>query len=231
MAPPAGSPGSPRRFLERYGPRLHSLALYVQEPVDLIDHLRSKGLRLTGNDGTDLRDPRDEIWTQPRETPIVFEFFEPRESMGDPRVNDPSWSSKFWREEHPLRIQDTFFTVVTPDLAGATRNLVDNIRGRVVRDAGRTAYGTDSSFVALGADVVVEVAQPADADSRAGRDLAAGGRFHAVTLRVGELDPALEFLRSAQVGVEQVAPGYAVLAPADTHGVLFRLTDRDVADW
>ena len=231
MAPPAGSPGSPRRYLERYGPRLHSLALYVEEPVDLIRHLHSQGLRLTGNDGTDLRDPRDEIWTQPRETPIVFEFFEPRESMGDPRINDRAWSSEFWRQEHPLGVQGTHFTAVTADRDGATRNLVDNLRGRVVHEAGRTVYGTRSSFVALGGDVVVEVAQPLDPETPAARDLAAGGRFHAVTLRVGDLAAAVEHLRVARVGVAEVAPGHVALEPADTHGVRFRLTDRKIADW
>jgi catechol 2,3-dioxygenase-like lactoylglutathione lyase family enzyme len=231
MAPPVGSPGSPRRFLERYGPRLHSLALYVTDPVDLIEHLRSNGLRLTGHDGNELRDPRDEIWTQPRETPMVFEFFEPRESMGDPRTNDPAWRSSFSSEEHPMGVTGTHFTVVTSDLAAATGNLVDNFRGRVVHDSNQTVHGTRSSFVELGRNVVVEVAEPLDRETQAGRDLAAGGRFHAVTLLVRELAFAVHYLQSRQVGVHEVGPGDAVLDRADTHGVLFRLSERPLSEW
>jgi catechol 2,3-dioxygenase-like lactoylglutathione lyase family enzyme len=231
MAPPVGWPGPARRFLDRYGPRLHSLALYVTEPEDLIEHLRSKGLRLTAYDGTELRDPRDEIWTQPRETPIVFEFFEPRESMGDPRVNDPTWTSSFSRDEHPMGVQGTHFTVLTSDRDAATGNLVDNFRGQVMHESNQTVHGTQSSFVGLGRDVVVEVAEPLDEESEVGRDLAAGGRFHAVTLHVRKLASALRYLQSRQVGVRQLGPGHAVLDRADTHGVLFHLSDRPVSDW
>src|SRR5947209_11254038 len=46
MGPPAGAASSPARFRERYGEHLHSLALYVDEPVPLIEHLHGMGFRL-----------------------------------------------------------------------------------------------------------------------------------------------------------------------------------------
>jgi hypothetical protein len=151
--------------------------------------------------------------------------------MGDPRVNDPAWTSNFSSDEHPMGIQGTHFTVVTSDREAATGNLVDNFSGEVVHESNRTVHGTQSSFVGLGRDVVLEVAEPLDEQSQAGRDLAAGGRFHAVTLRVRELGPALQYLQSRQVGAHQVGPGHAVLDRADTHGVLFRLSDRPLSEW
>src|ERR1700722_10147229 len=81
MAPSRDAPSAPGRFRERFGERLHSLALYVTSPTELIEHLRSLGFRLTGSAGGELSDPRDEIWTQPRETPVLLEFLLSRQSM------------------------------------------------------------------------------------------------------------------------------------------------------
>ncbi len=130
-----------------------------------------------------------------------------------------------------MGVQGTHFTVVTSDREAATGNLVDNFNGQVVHVSNRTVHGTQSSFVGLGRDVLVEVAEPLDEGSWAGRDLAAGGRFHSVTLRVRELAPALQYLQSRQVGAHEVGPRHAVLDRADTHGVLFCLSDRPVSEW
>jgi catechol 2,3-dioxygenase-like lactoylglutathione lyase family enzyme len=229
MAPKPEIPSSPGRFRARFGAHLHSLALYVEEPVGVIDHLRGMGLRLTGSSGRDLEDPRDEIWTQPRETPVVLELFEPRESMEDPR-HGTGWSSAFWREQHPLAIQDACYTVVTDDLGGATGFFVDALRGKVVHESA-TPYRTQSSFVALGHAVVVEVAQPLDATSTAARDLDARTTFHAVTFRVADLERAVGHVTSKGIRLDRIADGHVALDPADTLGVQFRLTDRPLDAW
>jgi catechol 2,3-dioxygenase-like lactoylglutathione lyase family enzyme len=218
MCPPPGVPTAPGRFKERFGQRLHSLALYVDQPVALIDHLRSQGLRLTGSDGRDLRDPNDE-------------FFQPRPSMDDPRLEDKAWSSTYWREEHPLAIQAATYTVVTGDLLAATQFFVDSLEGKVIEERTIAAYGTRSAFIALSDQVVIEVAQPLDRESAARRDLAAGGAFHAVTFRVSDLGRATSHVEGHDVGVEQPGAGHVVLDPADCHGLLIRLTDRDITDW
>jgi hypothetical protein len=231
MMPMQPRPGSSTdRYKTRLGQRLHSLALYVDEPVPLIDHLRGQGFRLTGSAGTELENPLDEIWTQPRESPMVFELFQPRESMGDPRINDPEWSSSYWRDEHPLGLESAFYTCVTPDVAAATKFFVDSFLGSVVHEA-VTPYGTQSAFVRLSDEVVIEAAQPIEPDGDAARDLDAGGRFHAVTYRVVDLDRAAAHFESKGVRSKQVAAGHVVLEPADTFGALLRLTDRDVTDW
>jgi catechol 2,3-dioxygenase-like lactoylglutathione lyase family enzyme len=231
MMPLRAAPGmAPERFRERMGQRLHSLALYVDDPQALIDHLTAQGHQLADYLGKPVTDPLGEIWTRPRQSPLVFEFFQPRERMGDPRYNDPAWSPSFWRDEHPLGIQGAFYTCVTADREAASRVLVEGLLGSVVHEAA-TPYGTESRFVQLSEEVTIEVAQPSDRSSRAAADLDAGGMFHAVTFRVGDLDRATEHFEANGIRTERVAPGHVAAEPADTLGMLLRLTDRDVADW
>ncbi|HEY3941690.1 MAG TPA: VOC family protein [Acidimicrobiales bacterium] len=226
------APGSgPGRFRSRFGERLHSLALYVEGPVELIGRLEGAGLRLTGHRGQPLEDPLDEIWTQPRETPMVFEFFEPRPSMADPRLEEPDWSTRYWSDEHPLGLQGAHYTLVTAEEAGAVGFLVDVLGGTVVRRSLVEAYGTRSTFVSLSDAVVVEVAVPEVGDCAAAEDLAAGGAFHAVTFRVTDLDRALAHLEANGIRTHRPAPGHIALDPGDTLGVQLRFTDRAVATW
>jgi len=231
MMPLRAAPGmAPERFRERMGQRLHSLALYVDEPQALIDHLTAQGQNLADYVGRPVTDPLGEIWTRPRESPLVFEFFQPRESMGDPRYNDPEWSPSFWRDEHPLGIEGAFYTCVTADIDAATKFLVEGLRGSVVHQA-PTPYGTRSNFVQLSDEVTIEVAQPVDPSSRAAVDLAGAGMFHAVTFRVSDLDRATAHLEAKGVHTESVAPGHVNADPADAFGMLLRFTDRDISAW
>jgi catechol 2,3-dioxygenase-like lactoylglutathione lyase family enzyme len=220
----------PERFRERMGQRLHSLALYVDEPQELMDHLTSQGQHLADYLGQPATDPLGEIWTRPRESPLVFEFFQPREGMGDPRYNDPDWSPDFWRDEHPLGIQGAFYTCVTADPDAATGFLVEGLGGRVVHETD-SPHGTRSRFVQLSDEVVLEVAQPVDRSSRAAADLAASASFHAVTFRVGDLDRAAAHFEAHGIRTETVAPGHVGADPADTLGMVLRLTDRDITGW
>jgi catechol 2,3-dioxygenase-like lactoylglutathione lyase family enzyme len=231
MQPASAFPTAPGRFRERFGQRLHSLALYVDEPEDLISHLRSQGLRLTGSDGKELRNPQDEIWTQPRETPILFEFFQPRTSMNDPRLEEPDWSSTYWRDKHPLGITGACFTVVTADLDAATKFFVESLPGKVVEQHTVAEYGTRSVFVALSDEVMIEVAEPSGADTAAGRDLAQRATFHAVTFQVADFERAAGHVESKGVRTDRPGPGHLVLEPEDCFGVRFRLTDRAISSW
>jgi catechol 2,3-dioxygenase-like lactoylglutathione lyase family enzyme len=221
---------SPARFRERYGQHLHSLALYVDEPVEMIEHLRGMGLRLTGSSGQELEDPRDEIWTQPRQSPVVLELFEPRESMEDPR-HEADWSSSYWRTEHPLAIQGAWYTVVADDVPAATAFFEGALHGKVVHESADTPVATQSRFVALGDSVVLELARPLDPDSGAASDLAAGTTFHAVTFVVADLARAGEYVTGKGIRVTRPTDDVVVLDPADTLGVQFRLTASPFTTW
>jgi catechol 2,3-dioxygenase-like lactoylglutathione lyase family enzyme len=229
MSPPENEAASTRRFLTRNGEHLHSLALYVDDPVDAIDHLRGMGYRLTGSSGP-LEDPSDEIWTQPRETPVVLELFQARESMNDPR-HEADWSPTYWRDEHPLAIRDACYTIVTDDLAGATKFFVDAMHGTVAVAEVDTPYATRSTFLALGDNVMIELAEPSGPASGAERDLTARTSFHAVTFQVADLARAVAHVEAKDIATDRVADGHVALDPSDTLGVQFRLTDRTVGEW
>ena len=231
MQPPTAYPTAPGKFRDRFGSCLHSLALYVERPTELIDHLRGRGLRLTGADGTELHNPQDEIWTQPRQTPMVLEFFEARSSMNDPRLEDAHWSSDYWRETHPLGIISSHFTVVAADARVASEFFVDTLGGEVIHQGFVAAYRTQSTFVSLSRDITIEVAEPTGSDSDASRDLGRRAPFHAVTFRVADLRRAVEHLEANGVRTEARGAGHVALRREDCLGVNFRLTDRSVTSW
>ncbi len=231
MQPATAYSTAPGRFRDRFGPCLHSLALYVDRPTELIDQLRGRGLRLTGADGTELHSPQDEIWTQPRQTPVALEFFEPRPSMNDPRLEDAHWSSDYWREVHPLGIVSSHFTVVAADARAASEFFVDALGGKVIHEGVVAAYGTRSTFVALSRDIMIEVAEPTGPDSDASRDLRRQAAFHAVTFRVTDLQRAGDHLEASGVRTEERGPGHMALRREDCLGVNFRLTDRSPSTW
>ena len=161
----------------------------------------------------------------------MLEFFEPRPSMNDPRLQDPDGSARYWRDDHPMGVRSAFYTVVTSDLGSATDFFVGALRARVQREAVETPYGTVSTFVDLSDSVTVEVACPTDPSSAAARDLRDRATFHAVTFHVEDISRAAAHLRSHGVRATTPAPGHLALEPADCFGVNFRLTDREITGW
>jgi catechol 2,3-dioxygenase-like lactoylglutathione lyase family enzyme len=231
MQPATAYSTAPGRFRDRFGPSLHSLALYVDRPTELIERLRDRGLRLTGADGGELRHAQDEIWTQPRQTPVLLEFFEPRASMNDPRLEDARWSPDYWRRIHPLGIIGSYFTVVAADAQAASEFFIDVLGGKVIHRGVVPGYGTQSTFVSLSRDVTIEVAEPTSSDGDASRDLRRQATFHAVTFRVTDLMRAVDHLEANGVRTEARGAGHVALRREDCLGVNFRLTDRDPSSW
>ena len=236
MTPGEGGAPAPQRFRERFGQHLHSIAWYVNDAADMVEHLAPRGLALKDEYGRPLDGINHEIWTPARKTPTLVEFIDT--SLGDIAGSDPrfapDWSTAYWREEQPLRIQGTAcLTCVVEDLAAGTDFFAAGLHGEVIQEIARTPYGTRSVMVQVGPYTVVEVAEPVDAASRAAADLAAcgGDMLHACTFLVADATRAAEHLRSHGLRVEEPAPGHVVLDPADSQGTLFRFTDRQVATW
>ena len=150
----------------------------------------------------------------------------------DPRFG-ADYSSATYRDTHPLGIERTAcLTVTTDDGERATEFFVNAMAGKVVHEVARTPHGTKSTMVQIGEETVVEVAQPVDADSRAAKDLEkCGGMLHAVTFQVKDLAKAADHLTSKGLRLERPADGHVVIDPADSHGALFRFTDRPVTTW
>lgn len=218
------------RFYARFGQHLHSLAWYVKDLRGLYERLRSAGVRVTGPGGGDMGSGEfpGSLYTHPRDSHGAIEFVD-AESVGgleDPRFR-PGFSTAFWRDEHPLGVERVaYMTVVVRDLEPAVAFYAGTLGGEVLR-RGRGADATDSVFVRVGEDTVIELARPDDERSRAGRDLARNGEImHSVTFKVRDLAAARKHLDTCGVRVAERQSDDLVLDPDDCFGAVLRLTEN-----
>jgi catechol 2,3-dioxygenase-like lactoylglutathione lyase family enzyme len=236
MTPAADDRGA-LRFRERFGQHLHSLAWFVDDPADLVATLEARGLTLRDELGRPLEGIEHEIWTPPRQAPCLLEFFRspaeagPGSGVGlphDPRF-EPGWTSAT-SMEHPLGIQRTeCLSVVAGDAKAAVGFFTDALRGEIVAELAETPWATASTFVRVGEHTVIDVAQPLDTTSRAGADHAANGDIlHAATFLVSDLAKAADHLATKGLRLESSGDHALSIDPADSHGVLFRFTDRPI---
>lgn len=213
------------RFQARFGSHLHSIAFYVRSVPEIFERLRARGVRIVGDGGGVLNaPPRGAIYTHPRDTGGLLEFMEPPAHGFDLRLA-PGWSSAFWRDEHPLGIERcSHLTLVVRDLERARGLWLETLEGRPFLERESRASGTRSLFAAVGDEVVVELAQPVDAGSAAGRELAANGEIlHAATFRVRDLERAGSFLRELGLKAEE-RDGELELGPEQALGARYRFT-------
>ena len=77
----------------------------------------------------------------------------------------------------------------------------------------------------MGDDTLVELAQPLETDTIAGRDLAKNGDImHAVTFQVADLERAERHLKSHGVGILSRDDSTLIADPETTFGAPFRFT-------
>lgn len=231
LSPLPDVPTAVGKFRERVGPHLHSLAVHLDDPQDFLDHFASLDRRLTGALGGEVQGLGDEIWTRPRDFPGLYELWNPRIET-DPRWAE-GWTSSFWRDEHPLGLRGpAWVTVVTADRAGRVPPMLEAFRATVSHEVAATPFGTSSAFVTLSPTVSLEVAQPLDTGSDAGRELERNGEIvHAVTFEVVDAGAAADHLASKGIRVERPADGQVTVDPADAQGVLFRFTETPFGAW
>lgn len=217
------------RFYAKFGQHLHSLAWYVKDLPALYERLRSAGVRVTGPGGGDMESGEfpGSLYTHPKDSHSAIEFVatETVSGMGDPRL-EPGFTPAYWRDEHPLGLERVaYLTVVVRDLEPAVAFYAGTLGGEPLpRGPGRA--GTDSAYVMVGQDTVIELARPRDAAGLAGRDLAKNGEIlHAVTFKVRDLGAARAHLASQGVRVLETSSQDLVLHPADAFGAVLRLTE------
>lgn len=218
------------RFHQRFGQHLHSLAWYVTDLRALAERMRAQGIRVTGPGGVDLEHGPfpGSIYTHPKDTHGLIEFVDQASSgaaTGDPRRN-PGFSPAYWRDEHPLGIEGvSHLAVVVQDLEPAVAFYTRTLGGTVVRRDPATPGGTESAFVAVGEDSVIELARPHSTDGLAGRDLATNGEIvHAVTFQVRDLTAAERHLADTGVRVVERQGDDLVLDPQDCFGAVIKLS-------
>jgi catechol 2,3-dioxygenase-like lactoylglutathione lyase family enzyme len=227
---PSREPGAAQkpvgRFHARFGPHLHSIAFYVRDIAEIWERLRARGVRIVGDGGGALAGPpQGAIYTHPRDTGGLLEFMQPPADGGFDLRLKPGWSSAWWRDEHPLGIEAcSHVTLAVGDLERARELWVDVLEGRLLLERESRLHGTRSLFVAVGDELVVELAQPVGAAGSAARELAQNGEIlHAVTFRVRDLERAAEFLRGSRLKVE-IAQGELELGPEQALGARYRFT-------
>ena len=223
------------RFRSRFGKHFHSLAWYVDTPDvrSLFDELRAHGVRIAKPGGGMFPDgdvdPGPTIFTHPKDTFGQLEFVALDDFW---RERDPRfaahWSPSLWRDDHPLGIERVaYFTTTVSDVEKARALFEGPLGGRLLH--AEASAVTDSAFVFLGSDSIVELAKPTVDDSRLAVDLAQNGELpHGCTFKVVDLDAAERHVEKVGVGIADRSGDGFTLEPADCFGAVYAFTSRDV---
>ena len=213
------------RFMERYGPRVHNLAFYVDDPDELADRLQAAGVRTTraGTGST--------VFAHPRDTPGMLEFSPSSGMLPEPRAT-PSWDAfrrEYW-PNHPLHLERmSHITILVRDLEQATSFYTGVLDATLLPETAATLPGTQCRYVLVGEDTVVELALPSDDSSALGRELHEVGQSAvAATFKVRDVAAAEQHLRNWEAPVAAVEPTCIVLDRKETWGLEFRFTDTSL---
>ena len=211
------------RFLQRHGPRVLNLSFYATDLAGLATRLTENGIGSTdaGNPAT--------LFMHPKDFPGTIEFFDPsmQGGMPDPR-RAPSWTAAYWRDAHPLGISHpSHVTVVVRDHRAAAKRYVDALGSEVLPDQPARTPGARSTFVTVGPETVVELAEPQDADCPLAGDLEqVGEAICGVTFRVREVAAAQAYIERSGGEVAPTVDGTVAFARAVTFGSDYAFTDR-----
>jgi catechol 2,3-dioxygenase-like lactoylglutathione lyase family enzyme len=215
------------RYADKFGPRVHNMAFYVDDLDDLAQRLEAAGVRITDADSGNT------VFCHPKDTPGMLEFH-PAEGLWegmDPRLRPewPAFRDAYWARNHPLGLQRlSHITVVVDDLPAAEKFYVDVLDAVALPDQDATVPGGASRYVLVGEDTVVELLAPGDADSSHARDLArVGPSVTGVTFTVRDVAATAEFLSLRLPEFVADISDHAVrLHLAKTWGCEYRFTDR-----
>jgi hypothetical protein len=217
---------SVKKFHDRFGQHLHSIAWYVDDVGAISEVLHAEHLRLFNLVGKPVTPPSDTtaVWTHPRETYGQLEFALYADFIKDPRF-EPGWSSAPWRE-HPLGIEGaSSIGVVVRDLPGAVHLYGDVLGGTLLVE--EEVPGKRRAYVAVGEDTVVELVQPLSATTLEGRDLEQNGDgIHSLIFRTSDLGRASDHLRAKGMRPEPDGDDTIVLGPEQAFGMVLGFTER-----
>ena len=171
------------------------------------------------------------FYTLAEDTGLRYEVY-PRSSIRsyDPR-NDPSWILQPWSKSDPLGIEFcSHHTVLTCDLARATKLLVKILGGTIIHQGRNEVLETDSTYIAL-ADAIYEFATPTSEDSYAMEDWkrnAPDDTYHALTFKVKDLSQVAAHLAAKGVRLLKQTGTFLVLNPKDSIGIPWGFTTEMV---
>ncbi len=214
------------RYAERFGPRVHNMAFYVDDLDDLDTRLQAAGVRTT-DAGSGVT-----VFCHPKDTPGMLEFHPatggPWEQV-DPRFS-PQWDAfraSYW-PNHPLGLlRMSHITVVTGDLGAAEDLYVGVLDAQRLPEQPATIAGSTSRHFLVGEDTVVEMMDPRDTDTIASRDLErVGPSVTGVTFTVKDLAATATWLEMMKAPVAEVTEAEIRLDVARTWGCEYRFTER-----
>ena len=215
------------KFYSRFGQHFHSLAWYVDDLPKTCRVLTEHKIRLFDMVGKPITDPGrgDAVWTHPQDTHAAFEFAVAPRYFIDPRLQ-PGWSMEFPRDQHPLGIERaSHITMLFADLKDARRVYQDALGGKPFHEE-ESAGKKRSVYFAVGADTVIEAAQPLSTSSVEGRELERTGEgIFAVTFKTRNLGRAADHLRSNNVRFELNDNSLAIDRD-DAFGMVLRFTEQ-----
>ena len=218
------------RYQERFGPRVHNTAFYVDDADALERRLRDAGVRTTDGGASG----HGTVFAHPKDTPGMLEFSQPDIWYHrDPRFSPhwPEFSRDFWGERHPLGVQRlSHISVAVTDRVAAAAFFVDVLDAVALDAQASTVEGADASFVLVGDDTVMELAQPADPASPIGSVLDQVGQcVVGMTFTVRDLEQASEHLALANASVVSTTDHDIRLDASKTWSTEFRFTDQVLA--
>jgi catechol 2,3-dioxygenase-like lactoylglutathione lyase family enzyme len=172
------------RFLDRFGPRVHSLALLVSGADELAARFEAAGVHWT-NGGMD-----NHVFPHPKDFPGLLELADfgdrlERFSLPDPRLRS-QYDQAYWRDAHPLGIAFTsHYTLVVRDHDDAANRYIGLLDAKRLPDQPSSTSGARSAYVALSDGTVIELAEPIDSSCPFADDLTnVGETWCGLTFRV-----------------------------------------------
>ncbi len=224
MAPrmPADPRFSVARFHTKYGRHLHSVGYKVDDLAGLQQRLLDQGIPISSPGGGKLTEVDTEaayLFPSPRATAGLLIELTSHDMQDDPRLLD-TWSSleRMWHT-HPLTIE-RFSSVVlgVSDLDAAVGTYVGALQA-VPLSAGEDPDLESTLQVLQLGDCLLEIHQPASADSDLGRHVATwGNMIYGLRFLVRDLDSAERWLKHNDVRTRRIRDDLLVTDPEDSHG-------------
>jgi hypothetical protein len=185
------------RYVDKYGPRVHNLAFYVQDAPALAQRFTDAGIAITDGGVSST------VFTYPRSTAPMLEIFEPGEHRTtDPRfaAHWPAFCDEFWTEGQSLGLRRlSHVTVVVADHRATARFYVDVLDSVKLPEQSSSVVGAEATFVMVGEDTVVELAQPMTKECPIRSDLETVGEcVTGATFTVKDVDAVVARLAVAQ---------------------------------
>jgi len=226
------------RFFKRWGAQWHSLAWYVDDSqglTELRDLLETSDVELLDIMGGHLEHSTEHqiedrpIFTHPRATVTQLEFMVPNPGMRDIRLH-VTYRSTWWRDTHPLHIRrQSHVTLATRDFDRAVEVYSRIIPGTLLEERENDLLKTRSAFIAVGRDIVLEIAEPLESGTPIADwvDAHRHGLF-AVTLQVEDLAAAERYLASKDIAPRLQDATTYLSDPATTYGVHWGFTTDEI---